>query len=305
MVGTVSKAVSYVCLLFLLVACSGDKDHQEGSGAQAGVSGPRTIVAAGDIADCDTDGDAATAKLVGRTDGTVLALGDNAYYKGSEYSYKQCYRPTWGRFLDRTRPVPGNHEYYTEDAEGYFDYFGEAAGDPEEGYYSYDLGAWHLVALNSNCEEVGGCDEGSPQLEWLERDLAQSGKGCTLAYFHHPLFTSGKHRPGVPEVRPLWEALYGAGADVVLSAHDHNYQRFAPQDPWGRADTKGGLRQFVVGTGGGEENYPIVDPVANTEAHDDDADGILELVLRPEGYDWRFVPVGGETSADSGSARCR
>ena len=287
-----------VCLASLvLAACSGE-------GESTGISGSRTVVAAGDIADCDTEGDAATARLVGRADGTVLALGDNAYYKGSEYSYKRCYKPTWGRFLDRTRPVPGNHDYYTEGAEGYFGYFGDAAGDPGKGYYSFDLGAWHLVALNSNCGEVGGCDGGSPQLAWLERDLARSDKRCTLAYFHHPLFASGKHRPGVPEVKPLWEALHEAQADVILSAHDHNYQRFAPQDPQGRSDPERGVRQFVVGTGGGEENYPISDPLANTEAHEDAADGVLELVLKPRGYDWRFVPVEGETFADSGTARC-
>src|SRR5215208_718152 len=199
---------------------------------------PPVVVAAGAIADCARQGDEATARLVGDIEGTVLTLGDHAYPDGSAENFDECYGPTWGQFKDRTRPSPGNHEYETEGASAYF---GKMAGDPDEGYYSYDLGAWHIVALNSNCGEgecgVGEirCGFGSPEGRWLQEDLAANDEQkCTLAYFHHPLFTSGSYRPGIERVERLWEILYAAGVDVVLNGHDHNYRRFAPQDPGGR-----------------------------------------------------------------------
>src|SRR5215211_297251 len=282
--------VAFVAVL-ITVGCSSERP----------TSG-EVIVAAGDITSCSGTGDEATAKLVGGIDGMVLTLGDEAYPEGSAEDFGECYEPSWGRFKDRTKPVPGNHEYYTEEAEEYFDYFGKAAGDPDEGYYSYDLGTWHLVALNSNCQEVR-CATTSPQVQWLKPDLAANhNKRCTLAYFHHPLFTSRKYCPGIPEVKPLWEDLYKAGADVVLNGHDHNYQRFAPQDPEGGADPEQGIREFVVGTGGAN-HYPIVAPIENSEVHNDDTYGILKLTLRPKGYEWRFLPAGGEFT-DSGSDRC-
>ncbi len=265
------------------------------------------VVAAGDIADCRREGDEATARLIGGLDGaTVLTLGDNAYPDGSAEDFDECYDPTWGRFKARTKPSLGNHEYDTQEAEGYFEYFSKAAGDPSEGYYSFDLGAWHIVALNSNCEEVrGGCEPSSPQVRWLKADLAANDdKKCTLAYMHHPRFSSGAKHGSTHYVKPLWEALYEAGADVVLSGHEHNYERFAPQNPGGREDPERGIREFVVGTGGGKETYPILDPIANSEVHNDDTYGVLRLTLRPEGYEWRFVPVGGDQFTDSGSARC-
>jgi acid phosphatase type 7 len=291
--------VGFVAVLVAAVGCGSERPP---SGED---TAGEVIVAAGNIANCRSGDDEATARLLEGISGTVLALGDNAYPRGSAENFEECYEPTWGRFKDRTRPVPGNHEYYTEEAAGYFDYFGVAAGEPGEGYYSYNLGAWHIVALNSNCAKVH-CAAASPQVRWLKEDLAANEeKRCTLAYFHHPLFTSGKYRPGYPEVRPLWEALHDAGVEVVLSAHDHNYQRFAPQNPRGKADPEGGIRQFVGGTGGAGENYAIVgDPLANTEVHNDETNGILELTLRPEGYEWRFLPVEGETFMDSGSAWC-
>jgi acid phosphatase type 7 len=264
------------------------------------------IVAAGDIATCNSKGDEATARLVGDIDGTVLTLGDNAYRDGSAQDFEECYDPSWGRYKDRTKPSPGNHDYYTEGAEGYFDYFGKAAGDPDEGYYSYDLGEWHLIALNSNCGEGEiRCGPGSAQVRWLEEDLAANEeKRCTLAYFHHSRFSSGVKHGSTAGVEPLWEALYEAGADVVLSAHEHNYERFAPQDPEGRADPQGGIREFVVGTGGSASLYPILDPLPNSEVHNDETYGVLKLTLNPKSYEWRFVPVEGETFTDSGSARC-
>ena len=269
------------------------------------VSGRPVVVAAGDIADCAREDDEATARLVGRIEGTVLTLGDHAYPDGSAENFAECYEPSWGRFKARTLPSPGNHEYETAGASGYFDYFGSAAGDPGEGYYSYDVGSWHIVALNSNCGEGEiRCGPGSPQGRWLEEDLAANDEeACTLAYFHHPLFTSGSYRPGIERVEHLWEILYAAGVDVVLNGHDHNYQRFAPQDPGGSADPEDGIRQFVVGTGG-RSLYQISHPIANTEVYIDDTFGVLELTLHPKRYDWEFVSVNGEVFSDSGVARC-
>jgi acid phosphatase type 7 len=267
------------------------------------VDGLPVVVAAGDIADCGREDDEATARLVGGVDGTVLTLGDHAYPDGSTENFAQCYEPSWGQFKARTMPSPGNHEYQTAGASGYFDYFGRAAGDPDEGYYSYDLGSWHLVSLNSNCGEIR-CGPGSPQVQWLEEDLAANDEeACTLAYFHHPLFTSGSYRPGIERVERLWETLYAGGVDVVLNGHDHNYQRFAPQDPGGRADPENGIREFVVGTGG-RSLYQIWHPIANTEVYNDDTYGVLELTLSPKRYEWEFVPVEGEIFSDSGVTRC-
>ncbi len=301
------KAVLLACLVSpALVACAGAPERgsadTQGGAVDAG-NGDRVVVAAGDIADCRGGGDEATARLLGGISGTILTLGDNAYEKGSKAEYTDCYDPTWGRFESRTKPTPGNHEYYTPGAAGYFGYFGKASGVPGEGYYSYDLGRWHLLALNSNCADVAGCGASSPQKRWLQDDLADNRRKCTLAYFHHPLFTSGKYNPGIPEVKPLWEALYRAGADVVLNGHDHNYQRFAPQDPEGRADPERGIREFVVGTGG-KSLYRIESPIENLEVYNDDAFGALKLTLRPGGYDWEFVPVAGKSFTDSGSGRC-
>ena len=292
-----SATVIIVALLAILLAfgCAPERPPRPPSG--------KVIVAVGDIASCSSTDDEATANLVGGIKGsTVLTLGDEAYPEGTTEEFDKCYKPTWGRFEDRTKPVPGNHEYNTKEAKGYFNYFGKVAGEPDKGYYSYDLDGWHIVALNSNCEEVG-CGASSPQVRWLEADLAKDAKRCTLAYFHYPLFSSGEYRPGIHEVKPLWEALYAADADVVLNGHDHNYQRFAPQDPNGKADPKRGIREFVVGTGG-RSLYPIGEPIANSEVDNDETYGILTLAPHPDDYEWRFLPVEGETFTDSGSAGC-
>jgi acid phosphatase type 7 len=224
-----SATVIIVALLAVLLAfgCAPKRPPRPPSG--------KVIVAAGDIADCSSDGDEATARLVGSIEGTVLTLGDNAYPDGTAQDFSECYEPTWGQFKEHTRPAPGNHEYETGGSSAYFDYFGDAAGDPDKGYYSYELGSWHIVVLNSNCG-VGEirCAPGSPQGLWLKQDLAANDEQkCTLAYFHHPLFTSGSYRPGIERVESLWEILYAGGVDVVLNGHDHNYQRFALQDPEG------------------------------------------------------------------------
>ena len=241
---------------------------------------------------------AATARLlVGQPVSAVLPLGDEQYECGGSAAWQQSYGPSWGQLKAISRPVPGNHEYMTSGgidcssgAAGYFGYFGPIAGEPGKGWYSYDLGAWHLIALNSNCADVGGCGAGSPQEQWLRQDLASSTARCTLAYWHHPLFSSGRHRPGDSEVRPLFQALYDYGADVVLTGHDHNYERFAPQAPSGALDLSRGIRQFIVGTGGAGL-YTQMTPLPNSEIRDDRSFGALELTLRPASYDWRFVSV--------------
>jgi acid phosphatase type 7 len=301
-------AFATLVLVIATVGCSPAKrdsqDFTSHTAAPEHDTGAPVVVAAGDIAICyGTGGDEATSRLLGDIEGTVLTLGDNAYQDGTPEEFADCYGPSWGLHKNRTKPSPGNHDYHSEGAEGYFGYFGEAAGESAKGYYSFDLGAWHVVALNSNCEYVGGCGAGSAQVRWLANDLRRNQAVCTLAYWHHPLFSSGEKHGSTPEVKPLWETLYEAGADVVLSAHEHNYERFAPQDPDGEVDPERGIREFVVGTGG-KSHYPIVDPIANSEIHNDDTYGVLKLELLPKGYDWRFVPVEGERFTDSGSARC-
>ncbi|MDI3341718.1 MAG: metallophosphoesterase [Sphaerobacter sp.] len=263
--------------------------------------GAPVLVGAGDTADCGEPHDEASAALLDGIAGTVFTTGDNAYQDGSAAEFAECYGPSWGRHRDRTRPAPGNHDYRTRDGAAYYDYFGAAAGDPGKGYYSYDLGTWHIVVINSNCGDVG-CDEGSAQEQWLRADLAQHPATCTLAYWHHPRFSSGKHG-SQSKMQAIWEALYDAGADVVLTGHDHNYQRFAPLNARGEVDPEQGIRQFVVGTGG-KNLYQIDEPLATTEVYNDDTFGVLRLTLHERSYDWEFIPVAGGTFSDSGSAEC-
>jgi hypothetical protein len=263
-----------------------------------GSSASPILVSAGDIASCTNDHDEETAALLDNIPGTVAALGDNAYEDGSLAEFATCYDPTWGRHKDRTRPVVGNHEYQTPGAAGYFAYFGAAAGDPEKGYYSFDLAAWHVVVLNSNCSLVGGCSATSPQGLWLQADLAAHPSSCTLAMLHHPPFSSSGNTPSLTD---FWQILQQAGADVMLAGHRHNYERFAPQDWNGNADPQG-IRQFVVGTGG-KSIASFGTPLPTSEARGSDY-GVLKLTLNATSYDWEFVPVAGKTFADSGSASC-
>jgi hypothetical protein len=263
------------------------------------------LVGAGDIASCDDlAGAYATAKLIDKIPGTVFAAGDLAYPNGSDADFQNCYSPTWGRFKDRTRPSPGNHEYHSTGASGYVHYFGGIAGDPTKAYYSYDLGQWHIVSLNSECSAVGGCGLDSEQGKWLEHDLANRPAGCTLAYFHRPLFSSGLAHGNDVQIKPLWDILYHAGADIVISGHDHDYERFAAQDPNGKADPQHGIREFVVGTGGKNSHRLFANVVANSEAHQADTFGVLKLTLHAKSYDWQFVPEEGKTFADTGSGKC-
>jgi Calcineurin-like phosphoesterase len=257
---------------------------------------PETFVGAGDIAQCSNGGTPdLTARLLDAIGGTVFALGDNAYPSGSAQDYQTCYESSWGRHKQRTRPVAGNHEYDSPSATPYYEYFGFNAGLQGVGYYSYNLGNWHIVALNSNVP-VG---RSSGQAAWLRNDLAANSARCTLAYWHFPLFSSSKHG-NIEMMRDFWRVLYDAGADVVLSAHDHVYERFAPQTPDGAADPMRGIREFVVGTGGAPP-YPFVDVKENSEARVSTL-GVLKLSLKAGGYDWTFIPVNGV--GDSGSASC-
>jgi 3',5'-cyclic AMP phosphodiesterase CpdA len=206
---------------------------------------PARVLAAGDVADCRSPGDEATAAVLDRHGGTVLVLGDAVYESGSHQEFAECYQPTWGRHLHRTRAVPGNHEYHTPGAAGFFDYFGAAAGAPGSGWFSFDLGAWHVVGLNSNCKVVS-CAAGSAQHRWLVADLAASGAACTLAFMHHPRFSSGPHG-GTTAVAPLFTALHAAGADVVLAGHDHHYERTHPVDGITYVVSGGGCKTTRVG----------------------------------------------------------
>lgn len=263
------------------------------------------LVGAGDIASCDDlAGAQATAQLIGGIPGTVFAVGDLAYPDGSDEQFRNCYGPTWGRFKDRTRPAPGNHEYHSDGASGYVRYFGATAGDPKKGYYSYELAAWHIVVLNSECAEVGGCGPGSAQEEWLRQDLKTHPSQCTLAYWHKPLFSSGAAHGNDPEVKPLWDDLYAAHTDVVLNGHDHDYERFGSQDPLGRLDPQRGIREFVVGTGGKNSHRSFSTPKPNSEVRQADTFGVLKLALHPASYDWEFVPEVGKSFHDSGSGTC-
>jgi hypothetical protein len=280
------------------------------------------IAAAGDIA-CDPastgwNNNVGTASgcrqmytsdlLTGGGLAAVLTLGDNQYENGELTAFNQSYDPTWGRLKTLTHPVTGNHEYNVSSAAaGYFDYFNGTgsltgpAGDRGKGYYSYDIGAWHLVALNSNCGRVS-CAAGSAQEQWLRADMAANAKPCTLAYWHHPLFSSGAHG-NIAASKPLFAAFHALGGDVVLNGHDHDYERFAAQTPNGVADAAGGVREFVVGTGGKNQTAGgTVKP--NSEVRNVGTFGVLKVTLHATGYDWRFTPEAGKTFTDSGSSSC-
>jgi acid phosphatase type 7 len=300
-----------------------------------------TLVGAGDIAECSPDNNAkATAALLDNIQGTVLALGDNAYPHGGPKQYANCYANYklsdgsvfdanrtywWGKHKARTRSVLGNHEYHSSKvAQPYFDYFSanRAVGfkqpaapvpntsanpglTPGKGYYSYDRGSWHIVALNSNCNKVGGCQKTSPQSNWLRNNLANTtNKQCTLAYFHHPLYSTGNNVTN-PNVKPLWQILYNNSAEVILNGHAHRYERYAPLTPEGKKDLQNGIRQFVAGTGGapgGSEIYYGQAP--GVKVVETGTSGVIKLDLSAGSYHWEFVPIAGQTFTDSGNGSC-
>jgi hypothetical protein len=260
--------------------------------------GDPVLVGAGDISSCANNGDESTAKLIDAIPGTVFTAGDDAYESGTPAEFTNCYNPTWGRFKSRTKPAPGNHEYKTAGGAGYYGYFGAAAGDPTKGYYSYNLGTWHIVVLNGEISTAAG----SAQEKWLRQDLATNPTACTLAYWHEPLFSSSSSHGNTPGVQPLWQALYDYHAEVVVNGHDHLYERFAPQSPTGVADPKG-LREFVAGMGG-RSHYAFGTIQPNSVARNSDTYGVIKFTLHANSYDWQFVPEAGKTFADSGTAQC-
>ena len=250
----------------------------------------RTLIAVGDIASCTSNGDEQTAALVSRLPGTIAVLGDIAYENGSKSDFAKCFEPSWGKLVPRIRAALGNHEYNTAGAAPAFELFGL----PPNGWYSYSLGAWHVIVLNSNCSAVGGCERDSPQARWLRADLAAHPARCTLAYWHHPRFSSGGHGSDTTYA-PFWDILARARADLVLQGHDHDYERFAPLK---------GIRSFVVGTGG-RSHTPTLIPRPGSIVRNSTTFGVLRLTLRRTGYDWKFLPAGKGTFTDAGTGRCR
>jgi hypothetical protein len=273
------------------------------TGAAAQPIGPTAVLlGAGDIAACGSIHDEETAALIESIPGIVFTTGDNAYLRGSAAEFRKCYDPSWGEFRWRTRPAIGNHDVLTDDGAPYFAYFGTAAGTAPDGWYSYEAGTWHVIVLNSNCNKIGGCGNGSPQLTWLEADLAAHPAVCTLAIWHHPRFTSGEHGDD-PITNPFWQVLYEAHAELILNGHDHDYERFAPQTPSGDADPVNGIREFVVGTGG--KSLRLFNPaVANSEVRAATSYGILRLDLAPGSYAWHFLTTSERAFSDNGSASC-
>src|SRR6266699_379632 len=267
--------------------------------ANVTVTNDNILVAAGNISRCDTQNDDRTADLLDHIGGTVITVGDNAYASGSLTESQNCYAPTWGRSLPRTRPVPGDKDYQTSGASGYFSYFGAAAGQSGKGYYSYDLGTWHVIALNSSVSTAAG----SAQEVWLKSDLAATNKRCIVAYFHYPLFSSQNGSQVWGAVQPLWNDLYTARADVVLGAHFQFYERFAQQTPAGVRDSLGGIREFVVGTGG-QSWSSFGTPYPTSQVRSTQTWGVLKVTLNSASYDWQFIPIQGQTFTDAGSTAC-
>jgi 3',5'-cyclic AMP phosphodiesterase CpdA len=255
------------------------------------------LIGAGDIANSGS-GDSQTAKLIAAyPNATVFTAGDNAYSSGSSSNFSSYYAPTWGKFKSRTRPAPGNHDYNTSGAKPYYSFFGSQAGPSGRGYYSYNYGDWHLISLNSNISMAAG----SAQDNWLKADLAANRTACTLAYWHHPRFSSGEHGSSTKS-SAIWNTLYNAGAEIVLVGHDHDYERFAPMTSAGKLDNARGIREFVVGMGG--TGHRSMGKIANSVARNANTYGVLKLTLAPTSYQWEFIPVAGGTYKDSGSGTC-
>ena len=268
---------------------------------------PVSILAVGDIAQCNGQpaaGSAAarSAALIEQQDPgmALLLLGDLVYNSGTLAEYNSCYEPTYGKFMARSYPAPGNHDYGVAAGADYYTYFGTRAGPDRRGYYSFDVGSWHIISLNSNIDMA----QGSAQETWLRADLtANRNTKCTLAYWHHPRFSSSSVHGDNPLSDAIWRTLYEFHADVVLVGHDHTYERFAPQDPDRNADTARGIRQFVVGTGGASP-YAFGAPRPNSEVRGTGSYGVAKFVLGDGSYAWEFLPVAGSSFTDSGQANC-
>ncbi len=291
------RVLPLVAALVLVSRCSGAVTPAPTSSTGPGIGASAVLVGTGDIGACGSPAAIATAQLLDRIPGTVFTTGDNAYPSGSAANYRDCYHPTWGRHRDRTRPVPGNHEYESAHATPYYDYFGANAGPAGMGYYSYRAGTWHIVALNSEAS----VSPGSAQMAWLRDDLTNNATRCTAVIWHRPLFTSGPNGQNM-QLRDVWRILYEFDVDLVLNGHDHLYQRFAPQDPDGRMDLVRGIRQITVGTGGAGLYTPVTS-ARNAEVIGTSW-GVLKLTLADGSYQWEFVPTEGMTFRDAGSAQC-
>ena len=307
--GQSQRMVAGVAVLLLVGGCAGGGptgDPTEPPPGSAPGEPVVRVVAAGDISDCTPAECVAadTAGVVTELDpDLVLTLGDTQYESGTTAEYEAEYARTWGRFLDITRPAVGNHEYETPGAQGYFDYFGSRAAPNTDGYYSFDAGAWHLVALNTNnaCQVVA-CDDGSEQQQWFAADLADTSRRCALAYMHHPRWSTGEHLD-IEAVDALWRTAVEGGVDLVLAGHDHNYERFVPLDADG-AEDPAGAAQLVVGTGGTELRDFAEAPRAETAVRFADAHGVLELELGRSSYSWRFVGTEGQVRDRGGPVDC-
>ena len=294
-----NRVIPPASVLMLMLACAGSTTSPSPPTLPPTPAGPEVLVGAGDIGWCGLPGAGLTASLLDDIPGTVFTAGDNASPSGSSQDFQQCFEPTWGRHKPRIRPTPGNHDYSDGRTNGsaYFTYFGDSAGPFGLGYYSYRVGAWLVLALDSEISAFPG----SPQMQWLRAELAGDSSRCALAIFHTPVFGSGSNG-GNPQMLAVWRVLYDAGVDVVINGHNHSYERFAPQDPDGGFDTTRGIREFVAGTGGGRlTGVPQIR--ANSEARGSTW-GVLKLTLWADRYDWQFVPVAGQSFTDSGSTSC-
>ncbi|HUG48962.1 MAG TPA: metallophosphoesterase [Candidatus Limnocylindria bacterium] len=263
---------------------------------------PAVLVGAGDIGWCGSEAPTQTAAIIEQIDGIAITLGDNAYPDGTAQQFQDCYGPNWGQFKARTRPTLGNHDYGTLHAAPYFEYFGAAAGQQGKGYYAYGAGTWRVYALNSECSNIGGCDAGAAQYNWLAADLAANPHRCVLAYWHRPRFSSGYHG-GSTRMADITKLLYDRRADVVLASHDHNYERLARLNAAGNRNSTRGIRHFVVGTGGAPLYQFTRPPSAATIVRDNSTHGVLKVTLRVNAYDWEFMGTSGSFT-DSGSDRC-
>jgi acid phosphatase type 7 len=306
------KKVAQVFLFLLVTGCTTNAPTPEFKPSVERIVSKNvlhTLLIAGDIADCrnKTPAQSNAAKTAAQLEillrdtpnASIITLGDHVYENGTALEYSDCYTPTWGRFKEKTFPAPGNHDYHTPLAEGYYDYFGARAGPARRGYYSFDVAGWHVISLNSNIAD----DNGAEQIKWLREDLAANKANCTIAYWHHPLFTSSL-RGNNSMMKTAWKILHEADADIVLSAHDHHYERFVPQDAEGNANVTRGVREFLVGTGGANLS-PVTDPPRqNSEVQITRTFGVMRLDLQEGQYTWEFAPSTASDASDSGTGVC-
>ena len=317
----ITQAIYFCALPLAIVACkikaSTTPPPADAPAELLALTGAKVLVGTGDIASCTSHGDEETAALVDSilkadsaagVEDAVMALGDNAYPGGTARDYEMCFAPSWGdsnkRIMKKIRPTPGNHEHLTNKAAPYYAYFGDKAGSSKKGYYSYDLGDWHIIVLNSEIvvNTAFQSAEQDAQRDWLKDDLAKSQKNCTIAYMHHPRWSSGWHGDD-PRMEPFWTIMYDAGVDIVLAGHDHEYERFLPTTPSGVVDTSRGIVQFVVGTGGGEMRGFRTRPSANSAARVEGHFGVLKMTLGSSGYQHAFIDVSGRIW-DPGAGQC-